>query len=60
MPFVKMDGVDGLVYVPDEEAPSTKKHPCPDCEACQHCSDARCNICLREQCCRRKKSNESS
>ena len=22
-----------------------KKHPCPDCRQCQHCSDARCNVC---------------
>ena len=50
MPFIKMDGVDGLVYVPDPEPISNKKHPCPDCETCQHCSDARCNICLRDQC----------
>ncbi len=50
MPFVHMDGVDGLVYVPDPEPLANKKHPCPDCEACQHCSDARCNICLRDQC----------
>ena len=27
-----------------------KKHPCPDCFACQHCSDTRCEICLRGKC----------
>lgn len=24
-----------------------KKHPCPDCQSCQWCSDARCRVCLR-------------
>jgi hypothetical protein len=22
-----------------------KKHKCPDCRQCQHCSDVRCNLC---------------
>ena len=22
-----------------------KKHPCPDCRFCQHCSDSRCRSC---------------
>ncbi len=25
---------------------SLKKHPCPDCVACQFCSDTRCRTCL--------------
>ena len=25
---------------------ANKKHPCPDCRQCQHCSDSRCNVCL--------------
>lgn len=33
-----------------------KKHPCPDCEMCQWCSDDRCRLCLRDrQCCRQKR-----
>jgi hypothetical protein len=24
-----------------------KKHPCPDCQHCQWCSDDRCRLCLR-------------
>lgn len=34
-----------------------KKHPCPDCRACQWCSDARCRICLSQgnSGCRRRK-----
>ena len=56
MPFVEMDGVDGLVYVPDPERLSDKKHPCRDCETCQHCSDSRCNLCLQKKCTKRKKT----
>jgi hypothetical protein len=47
MPFIKMDGVDGLVYVPDTHVKTKKKHPCKDCEVCRQCSDACCHICLR-------------
>ena len=50
MPFIEMDGVDGFVYVPEEVPNAAKKHPCPDCENCQHCADSRCNICLRTKC----------
>jgi hypothetical protein len=55
MPFIKMKGVDGLVYVPDTEGLSDKKHPCTDCESCQHCSDARCKICLGNPDCKKRK-----
>lgn len=34
-----------------------KKHPCPDCHACQWCSDDRCRLCLRSaSCCKKKLS----
>jgi hypothetical protein len=40
--------------MPDTPA---QKHPCPDCNSCQWCSDDRCRLCLkRAQCCRRKLS----
>jgi len=58
MPFIEMEGVDGLVYVPETESPVARKHPCVDCEVCQHCSDTRCRICLQDPCrkrCRRPK-----
>ena len=30
-----------------------KKHPCPDCQCCQWCSDERCRLCLKTKtsCC---------
>lgn len=45
MGFIRMKGVAGLVFVPDEDA-GPKKHPCPDCRFCQWCSDNRCGLCL--------------
>ena len=37
--------------------PQAKKHPCPDCHACQFCSDDRCRLCLRtDGGCRKKLS----
>jgi hypothetical protein len=34
---------------------STKKHPCPDCTFCQHCSEDRCRLCVgrKSSCCRK-------
>lgn len=31
-----------------------KKHPCPDCQCCQWCSDDRCRLCLKTKtsCCK--------
>ena len=33
-----------------------KKHPCPDCRACQWCSEERCRMCLKASTCRKKLS----
>ena len=34
-----------------------KKHPCPDCHACQWCSEERCRLCLKASSgCRKKLS----
>jgi len=34
-----------------------QKHPCPDCQACQWCSEERCRLCLRSATpCRKKLS----
>jgi hypothetical protein len=48
MPFVKMPGVTGKVYVPETIPGQAQKHPCPDCFACQQCSDDRCTVCRSE------------
>jgi hypothetical protein len=46
MGFIRMKGVEGLVYVP-EDTGGAKKHPCRDCFCCQWCSDNRCGLCLQ-------------
>ncbi len=46
MAFIRMKGIEGLVYVP-EDTGAAKKHPCADCYHCQWCSDNRCELCLQ-------------
>ena len=53
MPFVKVPGLPGKLYVPEKQKNCQKKHPCKDCFSCEHCSDDRCNVC------RDKEKNES-
>ncbi len=48
MAFIQMEGVEGLVYVPEDDG-RAKKHPCDDCYSCQWCSDNRCELCLKAQ-----------
>ncbi|HQP32449.1 MAG TPA: hypothetical protein PLB81_14075 [Deltaproteobacteria bacterium] len=48
MPFIRIENIKGMVYVP-EDTGGLKKHPCPDCYACQMCSDARCELCLKRK-----------
>ncbi|MDP6523627.1 MAG: hypothetical protein QGI24_00175 [Kiritimatiellia bacterium] len=55
MPFVRVSGIEGLVYVPDEES-GPKKHNCPDCLSCGWCSDNRCDACLAKKNCGGSKS----
>ncbi len=45
MPFVKIPGMMGKLYVPKKLVIQKKKHPCRDCFACEFCSDDRCNVC---------------
>ena len=47
MPFVKIEGEEGLFFVPDEQPCSKKKHPCVDCHSCQWCDDDRCALCRK-------------
>lgn len=44
MRFIRIEGVEGLVFEPEDKG-APKKHPCPDCFFCQHCSDTRCMLC---------------
>jgi hypothetical protein len=45
MPFVRVPGLSGMVYVPEPCPAALKKHPCRDCFDCQRCSDDRCGLC---------------
>ncbi len=45
MPFVRIPGLNGKLYVPEDVPTRARKHPCPDCHACQRCSDERCHLC---------------
>lgn len=44
MAWQTVKGLKGKVYIP-EHCLEPKKHPCPDCFACQRCSDERCAVC---------------
>ena len=57
MPFIKIEGFTGNIYVP-EINPGKKKHQCRDCYSCQFCSDERCELCLRKK--SRKKNSDFS
>ena len=45
MPFTRIPGVVGKVYVPESRPNHLKKHPCHHCYACQMCGDDRCRVC---------------
>ena len=47
MPFVKMPGFAGKIYVPETQDKKLKKHNCRDCFSCQMCCDERCELCLK-------------
>ncbi|HQG30613.1 MAG TPA: hypothetical protein PLA83_01685 [Deltaproteobacteria bacterium] len=58
MGFIRMKGVEGLLYVPNENG-GAKKHPCEDCHFCQWCSDNRCSLCLdQKSCCGKRPAKE--
>jgi hypothetical protein len=55
MTWKRVKGCKGVVFVPDEPDPASRKHQCPDCYVCQHSSDERCHACLkrnRNTCCK--------
>ena len=43
-----MPGIEGLVYEPELQPSSQRKHNCEDCFSCQMCSDVRCTVCRDE------------
>ncbi len=45
MGFIRVDGLPGKVFIPDESASSCRKHPCRDCTHCQQCAESRCGLC---------------
>ena len=49
MPFVRVPGLPGKVFVPEECSRGEKKHDCKDCYQCQWCNDDKCRACLREK-----------
>ncbi|HOR45951.1 MAG TPA: hypothetical protein PK624_14270 [Spirochaetota bacterium] len=50
MSFVKIEGVKGMVFVPDSASP--RKNNCPDCFSCQFCPDERCEVCIKRRNCK--------
>jgi hypothetical protein len=48
VPFIKVPGLGGKIYVPEPCSAASKKHPCQDCFECQQCSDDRCSLCRSE------------
>ncbi len=49
MPFVRITGLKGKIWVPEANRARPKKHPCKDCFSCEHCSDDRCNVCSKDK-----------
>ncbi len=47
MAWERVPGLAGKVYVPEPFFEQPKKHPCPDCHACQMCGDDRCHLCRK-------------
>jgi len=45
MPWIRISGLPGKVYVPEDDGQSPKKHPCITCHACQWCDENRCRVC---------------
>ncbi|MFP3982112.1 MAG: hypothetical protein ACLFV2_00265 [Desulfurivibrionaceae bacterium] len=58
MPFEQSPDGLGKIYIP-EQSGKEKKQRCPDCFACQWCSDERCKICRPRKACPCDKSGNS-
>ncbi len=49
MPFIRIPGFPGKLYIPERQESGARKHDCPDCSRCQMCSDTRCSLCRKER-----------
>jgi len=49
MAWQTVPGLKGKVFVPESRSKGKKKNPCPDCFACQQCSEERCRVCFGHQ-----------
>lgn len=47
MPFEKIPGLPGKVYIPVCQPDALNKNRCRDCFSCQFCSENRCQVCLK-------------
>ena len=56
MPFIRVPGLEGKVFVPMTDPGMRKKHPCKDCHFCQMCGDDRCALCKVQKESRAKKT----
>ena len=45
MAWQRVPGLSGKVFIPECQSEGKKKNPCPDCFACQQCSEERCRVC---------------
>lgn len=51
MPWTRVRGIEGLVYMPARSGAGARKRKCPDCYSCQNCGRTRCDRCeLRGRC----------
>jgi len=57
MAFIRIKGITGLVFAPEQGVAAPRKHRCPDCHSCQWCGDERCATCRGQGggCARRRK-----
>ena len=57
MPYIRIPGVEGLVWDQEPVPASLKKHDCKDCFSCQWCSNESCEMCLGSKKEARKKTS---
>ena len=46
MAWQTVPGLTGKIFIPECRSEGKKKNPCPDCFACQQCSEDRCRVCF--------------